>query len=163
MRHLLVLIGVTLLSARVASAQPMWFVVGEKEPFHNDSYLVPLTDPADIAHARDLIARGPDLAGSPIVVAKIARGADGLNGDYIEPDLRLWNWRVTEFEGFADFTVEILDGWPTFVESDIDRWIANTNGTVGFWNYTIVGEFVVPEPGILGVSIMGSLVLLRRR
>jgi hypothetical protein len=32
-----------------------------------------------------------------------------------------------------DFSIEIYDGWPGYVESDVARWIANTGGVIGFW------------------------------
>lgn len=83
-----------------------------------DSYVLPLTAPEDISHARDLAANGPAI-GSAIVVAEIAAGSDGLNRDYRAASAPLWSWHVTEFIAFADIGVEILDGWPSFVESDV--------------------------------------------
>ena len=59
-------------AAEVATAGPVYFIVAEREPFHHDSYVLPLTEPADIAHARDLIARGP-----PLVFAEVVPGATG--------------------------------------------------------------------------------------
>lgn len=108
---------------------------------HGDSFILPLTDPDDIAHAKALI-RNPNRAGAPIVVAKIAAGSS--NGDYINRDLRgsgaPWSWHVSEFLDFSDFTIEIYDGWPGYVEDNYDEYVANTNGTIGFWSYTVVRE-----------------------
>jgi hypothetical protein len=126
--------------ANSSRAESIRFLVGEiGEPIHHDSYVLPLSDPAAIAHARELISAGP-AAGAPIVVAKIAKGANGINRNALAPGSPPWSWHVTEFEGFADNTIEILDGWPTFIEQDVDGWIQNTNGYVGFWEYTVVAE-----------------------
>jgi hypothetical protein len=121
-------------------AETIRFLVGEVgEPFHRDSYVLPLSDANAIAHARKLIALGPE-AGPPIVVARIAEGVNGINRDYLAAGSPPWSWHLTEFIGFADFTVEILDGWPTYVEEDVDGWIENTDATIGFWQYSVIAE-----------------------
>jgi len=97
------------------------------------------------------------------VVADILRGADGINGDYVEPGTGLWSWHVSQFRGFADITAEILDGWPTGVELGVSGWTDANSGQIGFWQYTVKQELgpTVPEPGMaLGV---GVVVLLSRR
>ncbi|MEK7793735.1 MAG: hypothetical protein AAB353_04355 [Candidatus Hydrogenedentota bacterium] len=124
---------------------PAYFVVGEfGDVVHGDSYVIRLDDPTDIAHARELI-RDPEGVAARILVCSIAPGPGDLpNQDFLnggEP----WSWHVTEFQGFAEFTIEILDGWPSFVEEDIEGWIANTNGTIGFWNYTVIMEVSLEE------------------
>lgn len=146
-------------------AAPVYFLVAELpgQELHRDSFVVGLEDPQHIAHARDLIARGPDLAGDPILVATIAPGADGLNRDYRAPNLPPWNWHVVGVDGFFGTTAEILDGWPTFVEDDVSGWIANTQGKIGFWSYTVVEELAVPEPSGLLLAGLGALALLSRR
>lgn len=152
--------------AAPAHAVPVFFVVAESgAPVHGDSYVLRLDAPDDISHARDLIAQGP-AAGAPIVVAAIAPGADGINRDVLAPGEPLWSWHITSFEGFADSTIEILDGWPTFVEEDVAGWIANTGGFIGFWNYTVVAELPsTPEPGgvLLLAGGFGALAGLRLR
>ena len=123
-----------------AQSETIRFLVSEFDtPAHGDSYVLPLTDPDDIAHARRLITKGPG-SGAPLVVAKIAKGANGINRSPLAAGAPPWSWHVSEFEGFVDSTIEILDGWPTYVESDIDGWIANTNGYIGFWSYTVTAE-----------------------
>lgn len=154
---------IALLFGNAALAGPVYFVVSEwpGQETHHDSYLLPLTQPDDIAHARDLIARGPEAAGATIVVAKIAAGSDGINRNITAPNEPLWNWHVTEFSSFADNTVEILDGWPTFVEGDVPGWIANTNGYVGFWSYTVTRELSAPPTAIpLPPAVSGGAILL---
>ena len=147
-------------------AAPIHFVVSEINTQHGDSYVLPLEDADDIAHARELILHGPSI-GSSIIVAHIARGPDGVNRDVLAPGEPLWSWHVDQFDGFADFTAEVLDGWPSFVEQDVEGWIDNTNGYIGFWNYTVTAELAaIPVPGatLLFVSgLLGVLASSRRR
>jgi hypothetical protein len=119
--------------------ETVYFLVAETEPFHSDSYVLPLTEPDDIAHARDLIANGP-AAGAPIVVAYIDCSPDLINRDYLSSSKHIWSWHITQFDGFADITAEILDGWPGFVESNCYGWVGETGGMIGFWSYTVVYE-----------------------
>jgi hypothetical protein len=131
-----------LVLAGVGRTETIRFLVAEvNEPFNRDSYVLPLSDADAIAHARELIAMGPE-AGEAIVVARIAKGANGINRNYLATGSPPWSWHLTEFIGFADFTVEILDGWPTYVEQDVDGWIANTDATIGFWQYSVVAELL---------------------
>src|ERR1700687_332188 len=134
------------LAATPATAGPIRFLVAERpgQEQHHDSYVLSLDGPQHIAHARELIAVGPDI-GSAIVLARIAAGPDGINRDYLAPGAPAWSWHVTEFLGFTDFTPEIYDGWPGFVEQDVELWINNTQGTIGFWSYTVVAE--LPQAG----------------
>jgi hypothetical protein len=148
--------------ASFTSAETIHFLVAERpeDAVHGDSYVLPLSDAAAIAHARALIDAEPGTLPS-IVVAHIAAGADGANRDHLAPGAPAWSWHVTEFEGFSDFAIEILDGWPSFVEQDVDGWIANTGGTIGFWSYTVVAELpAVPEPKT-AVLLVAGLVLAR--
>lgn len=129
--------------------EPVYFLVAELpgEEMHNDSYVLPLTRADHIEHARELIRRGPE-AGTYIVVANMLAGADGINRDLRDEDAPAWSWHVVGMIDFADATMEILDGWPGFVERDVTGWIENTCfddetatvGTLGFWGYTVVEE-----------------------
>jgi len=135
---------------------------------HADSYVLPINDPAGIAHARRLIAEGPST-GATIATARIAPGADGINRDYFAPGAPSWSWHVTDFLGFSDTAIELCDGWPAFVEQDVNGWIHNTGGNVCFWSYTVVAEIVpVPEPSSsallgFGVGLAGVGGLIRFR
>lgn len=123
---------------------PAYFIVGERDPVHGDSYVIRLTKPAHIAHARALISH-PNITSAPIVVASIDRGPGDIpNQDYLNGGAP-WSWHVSEFQGFADFTIEILDGWPTYVEQNLDEWIENTGGQIGFWTYTIIQEVTLDD------------------
>jgi hypothetical protein len=134
-------------------AAPTYFVVGEPlgSQTHFDSYLLPLEAPADIAAARDIIASDEHK----IVFARIAPGSDAVNRNQYPPE-QMWSWHVTEFLGFGDLGIEIYDGWPTYVESDVPGWMANTGGVVGFWSYTIIDEMLpVPEPATFLLLLIG--------
>lgn len=134
-----------------APAQVSYFLVAEwpGAEVHGDSYVLPVVRAADVEHARDLIELGPQAAGRTVVVARVALGADGINRDLRAPGWPAWSWHVTELLGFADCSVEILDGWPGWVEDDPEGWMQNTPpnggtpdtaGTIGFWRYTVVEE-----------------------
>jgi hypothetical protein len=160
-------ICVALWIAGHADAATVQFVVAERpgNVVHGDSYILPLSDPDDIAHARALIYTDLGILPS-IAVANVAAGADGVNRDWQAPGRPEWSWHVTGFQGFFDFTAEILDGWPSFVEQDVPGWIANTGGQIGFWNYTVVAELPsVPEPStsILLFSVIAVSGVARRR
>ncbi|MFQ5515205.1 MAG: hypothetical protein ACE5FG_12340 [Myxococcota bacterium] len=171
----LVLVGVLLGAPAVASGAPRRFLVAEAtQPCsHCDSYVLPLSDPNDIARARELIELGPGPVLGGIVVAKTAAGADGINRDHLAPGAPAWSWHVTEFLEFAEVAIELCDGWPGFVEGDVAGWIQNTGGTICFWAYTVVAELPEPvplaSPGkllIAGLLLLGAglgLLRLRRR
>lgn len=132
---------------------------------HHDSFILPLSNSANIAHARDLISLGPDQVGGTIVFADIVAGTDGINRDLLAADQHLWSWHVTQFNGFGDTGIELLDGWPSFVEQDVAGWIQNTGGKIGFWNYTVLSELPAvpeprPEPIPLRIPLLASLSML---
>ena len=114
-----------------------------------DSYVLPVSDPAQVAEVRAFLAeREKDESLGRIVVARIAPGSG--DGTYVNRDVAsgsglVYSWHVTEFVGFADMTAEILDGWPGKVEEDVDAWIANTQGMIGFWSYTVTSELTPDE------------------
>ncbi len=124
----------------------IYFLVSEKHPLHNDSYILPLSKPEDIAKAR-LIINNPSSVSETIVVARIAKGSG--NGTYFNKDLvgggKRWSWYITEFASFAEVTAEILDGWPTDVENNPDIWMPAGSGTIGFWDYTVSQEVNLSE------------------
>ena len=128
----------------VARAESAYFVVAVRTPFPvppNDAYVLPLTDPTDIATARSLV----NSTASIIVNARIEAGADGINRNVKAPGMPLWSWHVVEFLGFSESSIEICDGSPTQVEQHVAGWIANTGGMICFWAYTVVDE-IPPLP-----------------
>jgi hypothetical protein len=167
---------VLLMSGAVAQARLIEFVVAELpgSAGHNDSFIVQIDDADpdqadELNHARSLVnwvqsgAAEESSPGATIVVAHIAPGSDGVNRDVLAPSQPFWSWHVDQPIEFADNTIEVLDGWPTFVEQDVPGWIDNTNSFVGFWTYTIVSELQVPEPATGAWCLLGAGVLLRRR
>ena len=143
--------GCCALFSPAAQAGVTYFLVAERpgtpDP-HNDSFVIPLDDADHVAHARDLIARGPDAAGEAIVFAEIARGSGGgINRDLLDPAKPEWNWHVTDVTGFGDFGIEILDGWPTYLGENLDQWLDETGPNIGFWGYTVTQELPGYGPG----------------
>ena len=164
MRTFAALLLLLLFAASPARGDTILFLVTELpgQRYHGDSYVLPISDPGAVAHARDLAAKGP-AAGETIVFARIAPGADGVNRDWLAPGTPAWSWHVTELIGFGDMGIEIYDGWPTYVESDVAGWIANTGGVIGFWSYTVAFELgAAPEPSTLVLCALGLAVLARR-
>ncbi len=94
-------------------AETVYFLVGEfSTPFFGDgSYVLPLSDPCDIAYARLIIDEGPEGPNTTatIVTAYLPRWDpnDGYNWNrnYLEPGLPAWSWYVI-FEGFGEQTTE---------------------------------------------------------
>ena len=122
-----------------------YFKVGEINTNHNESFIIALSDSALIAQAR-LIIEHPEQTTDKIIDARIVRQTG--NEAYLNRDLNnnyTWSWRVETVQGFAFNSIEIVDGWPGYIEEDIDRWFQNTaggttHGFIGFWNYTVLEE-----------------------
>lgn len=129
----------------IVESKPVYFKVGEKEQVRGDSFILSLVDPDHIAHARALI-KDSNTVTDRIVVARIVKQTG--SEDYLNKDLNknvVWSWRVDTFESFSFNTIEILDGWPGYIEEDMERWFLNTSGEsdhgfIGFWNYTVLSE-----------------------
>lgn len=135
-----VLLPVTPLQAQT----PAYFVVGRPGlyPFAGDSYVLPLTDPVDIAQAREM-ASGP--AGL-IVVATVTAGSDGINRNVSAPGEPLWSWHVKEFLAFAEVAIELCDGTPTMTETGAQGWPPGYEEDICYWDYTVVDEIPGPTP-----------------
>jgi hypothetical protein len=149
--------------ARASSAAPVYFLVSEfpDQREHGDSFVLPLEEADDIAHARDLVARGR-AAGRTLIAADIVAGADNINRNLLADGKPAWSWHISQFDQFADASIELTDGWPGFIEQDVQGWINNTGGgtvdndgdgvpdgnaTVGriaFWSYTVTAELTGP-------------------
>ncbi|HET6603755.1 MAG TPA: hypothetical protein VFG21_06000 [Xanthomonadaceae bacterium] len=144
-------------ASAVATAQDtVWFVVAEREPQRGETFLLPLSDPEDIAEARARVAEGDASGVGSIVGARIAAGGDGFNRDVQAEGAPPWSWRITAFEGFADIAIELCDGWPGFVEADPAAFIANTGGRICFWGYTVVAELESAPAFAIGEGLDGA-------
>jgi hypothetical protein len=139
----LALVGATPFAS---SAETRLFVVAEISPFcsHCDSFVLPLSDPADIADARTLINEGPFGSVGSIPIVEITAGSDGTNRDVLASGEPLWSWHVSDFSGFFDFAIELCDGWPGFIEQDPAAFLANTGGSFCPWTYTVIEELPTP-------------------
>lgn len=121
----------------------VYFQIGEINEHHGDSYILALKDALAIEQAREMI-NNPDKR--MIVVAEITK-SKSVNY-YINRDIntgKKWSWHVAEFLEFADNTIEILDGNPSYVEDNYNEWVSitkgeNGNGRIGFWGYTVIRE-----------------------
>lgn len=126
--------------------ETVYFLVAEKgKPLHSDSYILPLSAKESIEYAR-LIISNPNLAPAQIIFAEIDRGnSDGIicNNDLIG-GTKL-NWHIKNFIGFGEMGIEILDGWPLYVNDNLEDWMSQTGGRIGFWNYTIIREVQLSE------------------
>ncbi len=107
----------------------------------SDSYVLPLSDPDDIAVAR-LLASG----GFRIVSATVTVGSDGINRDMLAPGSPEWSWHVTEFHGFVEAAIELCDGTPTFTEGDAQNSFEGDELDICYWNYTVVAEVTDAVP-----------------
>ena len=143
----------------VAAQETVWFVVAENpiiQIAHGDSYLLPLSRPEDIADARRRIAEGPDSGVGSIATVTIAAGGDGFNRDVRGAGTPAWSWHVIGFGGFGDFAIELCDGWPTFVEQDVQAFIANTAGEMCLWDYSVVAELDAPPDFAISEGLNGA-------
>jgi len=149
-------------------AETVYFLVAEvsDQPHYNDSYVLPLTDPCDIAYARKLVEFGaytsPETSAG-IVNAPIDRwdpnNGINKNRDYLQPGIPAWSWYVTGFYDFAELTMEVCDGWPTGVEDSLEGWVGEEGvGQVCFWAYTVVAELGTDlEPWDCDLDISGTV------
>jgi hypothetical protein len=160
----LLLVGLlATMSSALHAEETVWFVVAKADPLdRNDSYLLPLTRPQDIADARNWLTLGTASGVGSIVVARVASGGDGFNRDVRAEGSQAWSWHVTEFVSFEGNTVELIDGWPGLIEADPPAYMRNTSsdggdgGMVGFWGYSIVAELPAPPPFQIGAGLNGA-------
>ena len=139
-----------------AGAQTVFFLVSESAEVcaHCDSFLLPLSDPQDIADARLLIANGSSSGIGSIPVVEVTAGADGVNRDPRAPGEPIWGWHVSGFQGFAEAAIALCDGWPGLIESDPLVFVANTGGQFCPWSYSVTAELSSPPP-VPGLSSWG--------
>lgn len=145
------------LSVDGGASDTAWFVVAERGAGpHGDAFLLPLSDERDIAAARRFLRDGPASGVGSIASVRIAAGGDGFNRDWRADGQPAWSWRVVAFEGFADVTIELCDGWPGLVEQDVAGFIANTGGRACFWGYAVAAELAQAPAFQVGEHVDGS-------
>ena len=94
----------------------------------NEQFRVRIEDPSAIAEARSLISSGL----SKNISGDILRGANGINNGYS------WHLRPASVE-FADFTIELCDGMPSYVEENVDYYV-DTVKRYCPWGAKVVSE-----------------------
>jgi len=118
---------------------------GAPEPVPN-SYVLPLTEPDDIAHARALID-DPVQAGRPIALARIARGpSDGIHVNRnLSEGRSAWPWHCTGDVEFVDTTAEIYDVPIEYVAENLDQWFREVGPFIAPWALTVTRELTHDE------------------
>lgn len=158
-RLFLLLFSLVSLSCTKDSSEPEetpstgYFLVGEKSAVHQDSYVIRTDDPARLTEIRSWLAK--PLAERPLVltdIKKTGNSPSAWNKDLVTKG-RIWNWEPAGEPSLVDFTIEIYDGWPVYVQENLEEWIRITqtgsgNGRIGFWNYTLIREVTSAELGI---------------
>ena len=150
MKYLVLLLVVLLFSCKNeetednCSSDYVYFKVAEMadDKIHNDSYVLPIpaSDTMNIRIAREIIRYGaayPDR----IITGKIAKGVSPCS--LLNKDLatgKSHSWYVESFAGFSAFTIEVCDGWPGYVDENIDQWMAELDGAICFWSYSVTEE-----------------------
>lgn len=131
-------------AAGAPAAATVWFEVAQHGARAVQSWLLPLSDPGDIAAARAELAVREAGGQGALVVARFRPGGDGLNRNLRDPLQRRWSWHAVEFLEFADLSIELCDGSPALVEADPESFAANTDGVICFWGYSIAAELPAP-------------------
>lgn len=116
---------------------PRYFIVGIPGVSHPEAFVVSLNECVQIELARSIIEGSVP---QKIVSASVAPWRDNINRNYLLDGAPTWSWSVTSVLGFFDVSSVILNGSPSFVEEDVDGWMLQSGGQIGFWLYTIIGE-----------------------
>lgn len=146
--------GLLLFGARAPAAeadQTVYFLVGEPIPRipvpgqpTPESFLLPLSDPAAIAHARCLIANAPSYPYYPprecaagTVIIRVVKTSDWSNRDFYRPGFPAWSWRVVEFKGFADIVEWELFSRPSVIEREFIEAPNEVERTFAFFAFAL--------------------------
>ena len=144
-------------TASGAAADATYFVLSHRTGTHG-SCILPLTKPEDIAEARRQMAlEVPTL----IPTMYVARGADGINRDYLAPGKPAWRWHVTGFIGFAEGIAAENGTTPHGIERGGGYWQSATDGIASLPGYKPVAELMLEEIFFIAASLTPSGVQLR--
>ena len=87
-----------------------------------------IRDPNVVAEAERLVGAGQ----VKVLVGPLVTGDGGFN----DP----WSWHLDPVGvGFAEATVEVCDGCPSFIEADLDYWL-QTVGTYCPWSTEVISR-----------------------
>ena len=107
------------------------------------SYLVRLTDPAQIQQAREQISN-PTGWRPRILVGQVALGSNRDNQNLLGPFKHMWSWHISKVFRFAELASQSCDGSPQFIEDILPAWVGGAfNGgstTICFWGYQVTEE-----------------------
>ncbi len=118
-----------------------YFEVGPKNAKLSEQgyFLIKLTDSDKISTARTILKNNE----KKIVTGVVAFSWGGFNVDL--QNKRLWTWHLaSKSVQFADFTVELCDGTPQFVEENVFEWIHSQTRFCP-WSWTLIREVTTQE------------------
>lgn len=118
-----------------------YFLVSTKEARPEESFVIALTESAQIATAREQI-KNKNL--EKIVVAGIELGHGGFNRSFSSRDKAPYSWSVNRVDAFADFAHIDCDGSPELTEERLLQKL-NEGGRICFWRYRVVRELTPQE------------------
>ena len=99
----------------------------------NEQFRVRIEDAGAIAEARSLITSGV----AKNISGEILRGANGINSGYS------WHLKPSSVE-FADMTIELCDGMPSYVEENVDYYV-DTVKRYCPWGARVMSEVGTPQ------------------
>jgi len=94
-----------------------------------ETFRIRLRDPERIARARRIVAGQEPQR---IVIGPVRRGDGGFNAP--------WRWHLDpDSTEFAEVTIELCDGTPSYLEAHLDEWLATVR-TYCPWGSRLVRE-----------------------
>ena len=161
-------VAVIAMSYVSVNSETIYFLLGAEPYRYPDEMkkligtaVIPLSDPEHIAHARDLIRRGPSPNGEsnrPTVSLLVRAGKNGINRNFYEPGSPEYSWHPYLVRRFADIVLQPVDTTPKRLETTVDwsdpaAW--NEDRLVAFSDLTVVRE-LGPNPVFLSVNESAS-------
>lgn len=144
-------LGLTeLVSADLQAETVLFLFSGAADIFTNErrgrpqSYVVPVSDPQQIAAMRTFLARRAQGLKRDAMVAslRLALGGDGVNRNYAEPGAPAWSWRVVSVLSVYQLRGNAIDAsyipsrdaapsmMEQFLRGELGPWQINPNGGV---------------------------------
>ncbi len=112
-----------------------------------ESYVLPLSDPAQIQQAQNQLAHPISLSHTTesseffprIIVARVAFGSGNHNRDLSSKAKVPWSWHVEKFLRFAELASQECNGSPGQIEEQLKS-VIDSSGIICFWNDRIIEE-----------------------